>query len=66
MVEVKRDASANGVCLLIHNLATGNHLSLNPLELEALTRALSPITEHRTVEARKPVIFQYPIFRFCL
>ena len=38
MVEVRRDESANGVRLLIRDLATGNHIYLDPLELEALTR----------------------------
>jgi hypothetical protein len=27
---------------------------------------MSQITENRKVEARKPLIFQYPIFGFCL
>jgi hypothetical protein len=30
MVEVRRDESANGVRLLIRNLATGNHIYLDP------------------------------------
>jgi hypothetical protein len=38
MVEVRRDESANGVRLFIRDLATGNHIYLDPLELEALTR----------------------------
>ena len=38
MVEVRRDESANGVRLLVRDLATGNHIYLDPLELEALTR----------------------------
>jgi hypothetical protein len=38
MVEVRRDESVNGVRLLIRDLATGHHIYLNPLELEALTR----------------------------
>jgi hypothetical protein len=38
MVEVRRDEAANGVRLLIRDLATGNHIYLDPLELEALTR----------------------------
>ena len=38
MVEVRRDESANGVHLLIRDLATGNYIYLEPLELEALTR----------------------------
>jgi len=38
MVEVRRDESANGVRLLVCDLATGNHIYLDPLELEALTR----------------------------
>ncbi len=38
MVEVKRDESANGVRLLIRDMATGNSIYLDPLELEALTR----------------------------
>jgi len=38
MVEVRRDEWANGVRLLIRDLATGNHIYLDPLELEALTR----------------------------
>ena len=38
MVEVRRDESANSVHLLIRDLATGNHIHLDPLELEALTR----------------------------
>ena len=38
MVEVSRDDSANGARLLIRDMATGNHIYLDPLELEALTR----------------------------
>jgi hypothetical protein len=38
MVEVRRDESVNGEHLLIRDLATGHHIYLNPLELEALTR----------------------------
>jgi subtilisin-like proprotein convertase family protein len=38
MVEVRRAESVNGVRLLIRDLATGHHIYLNPLELEALTR----------------------------
>jgi len=41
MVEVTRDVSAHAVGLLIHDLATGHHLSLAPLERAALTRAPS-------------------------
>ena len=32
------DESANGVRLLIRDLASGKHIYLDPLELEALTR----------------------------
>lgn len=39
MVEVRRDESANGPRLFIQDLATGNSIYLDPLELEALTRA---------------------------
>ena len=38
MVEVRRDEDANGVRLHIRDLATGNEIFLDPLELEALTR----------------------------
>lgn len=38
MVMVRRDESANGVRLLIKDMTTGNHIYLDPLELEALTR----------------------------
>jgi hypothetical protein len=38
MVEVKRDETANGVRLFIRDMATGNSIYLDPLELEALTR----------------------------
>lgn len=38
MVEVKKDDSANGVRLLIRDIATGSCVYLDPLELEALTR----------------------------
>lgn len=38
MVQVKKDDSANGVRLLIRDMATGNKIYLDPLELEALTR----------------------------
>ena len=40
MVEVKRDESANGVRLLIRDMATGNTIYLDPLELEALTKVV--------------------------
>ena len=38
MVEVKRDETANGVRLFIRDMASGNSIYLDPLELEALTR----------------------------
>ena len=38
-VEVARDDSANGSRLLIKDLQTGRQVYLDPLELEALTRA---------------------------
>ena len=38
-VEVVRDDSANGERLLIRDLVTGREVYLDPLELEALTRA---------------------------
>jgi len=38
MVEVRRAESVNGVRLRIRDPATGHHIYLNPLELEALTR----------------------------
>lgn len=38
-VEVARDDSANGERLLIRDLLTGRKVYLDPLELEALTRA---------------------------
>jgi hypothetical protein len=37
-VEVARDESANGVRLLVRDLATGNSIYLDPFELETLTR----------------------------
>jgi hypothetical protein len=57
MVEVRRDESANGVRLLIRDLATGNHIYLDPLELEALTRMdhgfftplVAPATREKTL-----------------
>ena len=39
MVEVRRDESANGPRLFNRDLASGNSIYLDPLELEALTRA---------------------------
>ena len=66
MVEVTRDASAHSVCLCIRALATGHHLSLDPLERAALTRALSHLPAHRTVAARMPVMFPYLMCRCCL
>jgi hypothetical protein len=39
MVEVRRDESANGPRLLIRDLGSGKSITLDPLELEALTRA---------------------------
>jgi hypothetical protein len=54
MVEVRRDESANGVRLFIRDLATGNHIYLDPLELEALTRVdhyfLTPLVAPATRE----------------
>ena len=38
-VEVTRDDTANGSRLLIKDLQTGRQVYLDPLELEALTRA---------------------------
>jgi hypothetical protein len=38
MVEVRRDEEANSVRLFIRDVATGNSIYLDPLELEALTR----------------------------
>ena len=38
-VEVARDDTANGSRLLIKDLQTGRQVYLDPLELEALTRA---------------------------
>jgi hypothetical protein len=38
MVMVGRDESANGARLFIKDMATGNCIYLDPLELEALTR----------------------------
>lgn len=38
MVSVSRDLEANGVRLLIYNVVTGDHIYLDPLELETLTR----------------------------
>ena len=38
-VEVARDETANGSRLLIRDLQTGRQVYLDPLELEALTRA---------------------------
>jgi hypothetical protein len=38
MVEVRRNEDANSVRLLIRDVATGNEIYLDPLELEALTR----------------------------
>lgn len=38
-VEVARDNTANGSRLLIKDLQTGRQVYLDPLELEALTRA---------------------------
>ena len=56
MVQVKRDESANGVRLLIRDMATGNHIYLEPMELEALTRVdhsffiplVAPATREKT------------------
>lgn len=39
MVSVRRDETANGVRLHLRDMATGNEIYLDPLELEALTRA---------------------------
>ena len=39
LVRVRRDMSANGERLLIEDMSTGNSIYLDPLELEALTRA---------------------------
>ena len=58
MVEVSTDESANGVRLLIRDLSTGNHIYLDPLELEALTRVdhsffvplVAPITREQPRE----------------
>jgi len=38
MVMVRRDEAANGARLFIKDVTTGNHIYLDPLELEALTR----------------------------
>lgn len=38
MVMVRRDEAANGVRLFVKDVTTGNHIYLDPLELEALTR----------------------------
>ena len=39
MVEVRRDETANGVRLLIRDMASGDRVFLDPLELEGLARA---------------------------
>ena len=39
LVRVSKDVSANGERLLIEDMSTGNTIYLDPLELEALTRA---------------------------
>lgn len=39
LVRISMDESANGMRLLIEDMATGNFIYLDPLELEALTRA---------------------------
>jgi hypothetical protein len=39
MVEVRRDDTANGVRLLIRDMATGHGVYLDPLELEGIARA---------------------------
>lgn len=39
VVRVRRDESANGVRLHIEDVASGASIYLDPLELEALTRA---------------------------
>lgn len=39
IVRVRKDESANGVRLHIHDVASGKSIYLDPLELQALTRA---------------------------
>lgn len=39
LVRIRKDVSANGERLLIEDMNTGNMIFLDPLELEALTRA---------------------------
>jgi hypothetical protein len=39
LVRVSKDVSANGERLLIEDMSTGSRIYLDPLELEALTRA---------------------------
>jgi len=59
MVMVRRDEAANGVRLFIKDVATGNHIYLDPLELEALTRLdhddLVPLVAPRTREKLMPL-----------
>ena len=58
MVVVRRDEAANGVRLFIKDVATGNHIYLDPLELEALTRLdhdhFVPLVGPRTRERLVP------------
>lgn len=39
VVRLSKDVSANGERLLIEDMGSGNRIYLDPLELEALTRA---------------------------
>ena len=59
MVMVRRDEAANGVRLFIKDVATGNHIYLDPLELEALTRLdhdhFVPLVAPRTREKPMPL-----------
>ena len=51
MVEVRRDDTANGVRLLIRDMASGDGVFLDPLELEGLAR--SPQALFRSLIAPK-------------